>query len=163
VRLEDSTVPGLHQHRLVTLERAQRAHERVETGPVASGAPGAAVDNEVIGSFGDLGRGCSAAFEGASWPQPSGHVEAPVGSNGRAPSMLLSYFNVTNDGRIGEASHFARAHDGSDLGESQRRDRTARDGVDSVAHRTFPQEGCERQAQCEARRPRVQCEHVGEA
>ena len=45
----------LHQHRLVALQRAQRAHQRVETAPVARRAPGAAVDDEVVGPFGDLG------------------------------------------------------------------------------------------------------------
>jgi len=52
---EDADRPtGLHQHRLVALECSQRAHQCVETAPVSRRAPGAAVDDEVVRSFGDL-------------------------------------------------------------------------------------------------------------
>ncbi len=66
VGLEDADrSAGLHQHRLVALQGSQRSHQRVETSPVARRAPGAAVDDEVIGPFGrPRGRGCSATFEG---------------------------------------------------------------------------------------------------
>src|SRR5690606_4382391 len=44
----------LHQQRLVVAERGERTDDGVETAPVAGGAPGAAVDDEVVGAFGDL-------------------------------------------------------------------------------------------------------------
>ncbi len=46
---------GLHEHRLVVRERGEGAHHRVERAPVAGGAAGAAVDDEVVGPLGDLG------------------------------------------------------------------------------------------------------------
>ena len=45
----------LHQQRLVVAERAQLADDRVEGVPGARRAPGAAVDDEVVGALGDLG------------------------------------------------------------------------------------------------------------
>ncbi len=45
----------LHEHRLVGLERGERAHHRVEGPPVARGAAGAAVDHQVVGALGHLG------------------------------------------------------------------------------------------------------------
>ena len=56
VRGEDADrTTALHEHRLVALERAQRALERVERRPVARGLAGAAVDDELVGVLGDLG------------------------------------------------------------------------------------------------------------
>ena len=46
---------GLDEHRLVLLQRAQRAHHGVEGAPVAGGLAGAAVDDELVGVLGDLG------------------------------------------------------------------------------------------------------------
>ena len=56
VRLHDPHgTARLHQHRLVRLERGQRADHRVERLPVPGRATGAAVDDEVVGPLGDLG------------------------------------------------------------------------------------------------------------
>ena len=56
VRTEDADrLAGLHQHRLVSLQGPQSADDRVEGLPAAHGATGAAVDNEVVGMFRDLG------------------------------------------------------------------------------------------------------------
>ncbi len=46
--------PGLHEQGLVVAQRRQRAHQRVERRPVARRAPGAAVDDEVVGPLGDV-------------------------------------------------------------------------------------------------------------
>ena len=46
---------GLHEHRLVLAQVGQRADDRVVAGPVAGGAAGAAVDDEVVRTFGYLG------------------------------------------------------------------------------------------------------------
>ena len=46
---------GLDEHRLVLLERPQRADHGVEGAPVAGGLAGAAVDDELVGVLGDLG------------------------------------------------------------------------------------------------------------
>ena len=46
---------GLHEHRLVVLERGQGAHQRVVRLPVARRLAGAAVDDEVLGALGVLG------------------------------------------------------------------------------------------------------------
>ena len=47
---------GLHEHRLVlACSVGQRADDRVVAGPVARGAAGAAVDDEVVGTLGHLG------------------------------------------------------------------------------------------------------------
>ena len=45
----------LHQQRLVVFQFAQASHDGVERWPVARGAPGAAVDDELFGLFGDVG------------------------------------------------------------------------------------------------------------
>ena len=45
---------GLDQHGLVGLQVGQRADHGVEGGPVAGGAAGAAVDDQVVGAFGVL-------------------------------------------------------------------------------------------------------------
>jgi len=45
----------LDQERLVGLEVAQGRHDRVERGPAAGGASGAAVDDQLVGVLGDLG------------------------------------------------------------------------------------------------------------
>ena len=56
VSLEDPhRTPRLNQHRLVGLERREGSHQRVEAGPVARRSSGAAVDDQVIGTFGDFG------------------------------------------------------------------------------------------------------------
>ena len=46
---------ALHEQRLVVLERAQRAHDRVERLPVARRLPRAAVHHEIIRALGHLG------------------------------------------------------------------------------------------------------------
>ena len=46
--------PGLHQHRLVVLERGQRADQRVVARPVPGGLAGAAVDDQVLRALGDV-------------------------------------------------------------------------------------------------------------
>ena len=46
---------GLDEHRLVLLERPQRADHGVEGAPVAGRLAGAAVDDELVGVLGDLG------------------------------------------------------------------------------------------------------------
>jgi hypothetical protein len=46
---------GLDEHRLVLLERPQRAHHRVVGAPVAGRLARAAVDDELVGVLGDLG------------------------------------------------------------------------------------------------------------
>ena len=46
---------GLDEQRLVVLERAQLAHDRVERLPGARRAAGAAVDDEVVGPLGNVG------------------------------------------------------------------------------------------------------------
>ncbi len=56
VRAEDADrLAGLHQQRLVAVERAQRRHDAVEALPVARGAADAAVDHELRGPLGHLG------------------------------------------------------------------------------------------------------------
>ena len=45
----------LHDQRLVVLEPAQRVDDGVEGGPAARGAPRTAVDDEIVGAFGDRG------------------------------------------------------------------------------------------------------------
>jgi hypothetical protein len=56
VRAEDAHRPStLDKHRLVALERGERAHERVEARPVASRLAGAAVHHEVVRAFGHIG------------------------------------------------------------------------------------------------------------
>ena len=45
---------GLHEHRLVVLERGQRADDRVVRAPVAGRPAGAAVDDQVVGTLGHL-------------------------------------------------------------------------------------------------------------
>ena len=46
---------ALHEERLVVLERAKRAHDGVEALPVTRGLSSAAVDDEIIGTLGDVG------------------------------------------------------------------------------------------------------------
>ena len=46
---------GLHQQRLVVVERAQRLHDRVERFPVARGFAGPAVHDKIVGALGDVG------------------------------------------------------------------------------------------------------------
>ncbi len=56
VRAHDADgLARLHQHRLVVAQRGERADHRVERAPVAGRAAGAAVDDEVVGAFRDLG------------------------------------------------------------------------------------------------------------
>ena len=55
VRNTRDRLSRLHEQRLVVLERAQRRDDRVERLPAARGAAGAAVDDEIVGPFGDLG------------------------------------------------------------------------------------------------------------
>ena len=88
---------GLHEHRLVGLERAQRAHERVERLPVAGGAAGAAVDDEVVGALGDLGvevvHAACAARPPAASPARSARCRAARGRGGLLtswPWLLLA-------------------------------------------------------------------------
>src|SRR5688500_10888398 len=45
---------GLHEQRLIVLEREERRHDRVERGPVARGPPRAAVDDEVLRALGHI-------------------------------------------------------------------------------------------------------------
>ncbi len=96
VRAEDpDRLARLHEHRLVGLERAQRGDERVERGPRACGAPGAAVDDEIVGPLRDIGvevvhqhahggllRPALAGERGpprcAHRPRPGGHPSGPV-------------------------------------------------------------------------------------
>ena len=47
-------LPGLNQERLVGLEPAKLANDRIEGGPAANRSTGPAVDNEVVGVLGDL-------------------------------------------------------------------------------------------------------------
>jgi hypothetical protein len=56
VRPHDADRPtGLDEHRLVLLERGQRAHHGVEAGPVARRLARPAVHDQVLGSLGHLG------------------------------------------------------------------------------------------------------------
>jgi len=48
-------LPRLDEQRLVIPERAQLAHDHVERGPVARSFPGAAVNDQILRSLGDLG------------------------------------------------------------------------------------------------------------
>ncbi len=55
VRAEDGDgFPRLHHERLVVLEAEQRRDDGVERRPAARRAPGSAVDDEIIGTFGDF-------------------------------------------------------------------------------------------------------------
>jgi hypothetical protein len=56
VRAEDADgLARLHQQRLVVFEVAQRGDDRVERIPAARGLAGAAVDDEIVGTLGDVG------------------------------------------------------------------------------------------------------------
>jgi hypothetical protein len=56
VRAHDADrLAGLDEHRFVLAQLGQRAHHRVERAPAPGGAAGAAVDDEVIGTFGHVG------------------------------------------------------------------------------------------------------------
>ena len=56
VRAEDADrFARLHEQRLVVLERAERRDDRVEAAPVARRLAGAAVDDEIVGPFRDVG------------------------------------------------------------------------------------------------------------
>ena len=56
VRAEDADrLAGLHQQRLVGLERTQRVDDRVERLPRSRGAARAAVDHQIVGPLRDLG------------------------------------------------------------------------------------------------------------
>jgi hypothetical protein len=56
MRPEDAhRLAGLHQQRFVVPEIAQRADDGVKGRPVASRASGAAIDDQLIGLFGNLG------------------------------------------------------------------------------------------------------------
>ena len=55
VRPEDADrLAGLHEHRLVVAERSERPHDRVERLPRPGGLPRPAVDDEILGAFGDV-------------------------------------------------------------------------------------------------------------
>ena len=100
VGAEDTDRPArLHEHRLVVGKRGERADHRVEGRPIASSAPGAAVDDELVRMLGHLGvevvlqhaqcgllrpTACSESRAarrgyGASSGQCVGHVSPPVG------------------------------------------------------------------------------------
>ena len=56
VRAKDGDgLAGLHDERLVVIERAQRRDDRIERCPVASGLAGSAVDDQLVGALGDVG------------------------------------------------------------------------------------------------------------
>ena len=94
VGLHDADRPaGLHEHRLVGLERRQGADHRVEGAPVARGPAGAAVDDEVVGALGDLGvevvhehpqRGLGRPLAGGE-----GGAAGAARRGGRRPCVLL--------------------------------------------------------------------------
>ncbi len=46
---------GLDEQGFVVFERAEGADDGVEAGPIAGGAAGAAIDDEVIGALGNIG------------------------------------------------------------------------------------------------------------
>ena len=80
----------LHQHGLVGFERRERAHQRVEAAPVARRLPGAAVDHQVVGSFGDLGIEVVLQHAQRRLLRPARALTASVpraARTGRAPSM----------------------------------------------------------------------------
>ena len=54
-RKDADRLAGLNQQRLVVLERGQRAHDGFERLPVSRRFSRAAVDDEVVGTFGDVG------------------------------------------------------------------------------------------------------------
>ena len=76
---------GLHEHRLVVLERAQRAHQRVVRLPVAGRLAGAAVDDEVLGALGVLGVEVVHQHpqRRLGLPRPRGQVGAAGGVDGQ--------------------------------------------------------------------------------
>ncbi len=85
VGLDDADgAAGLHEQRLVVLERAQRAGDRVEGGPVAGGLAGAAVDDEVLRALGDLGVEVVVEHpqRGLLRPAEAGELGAARGSDG---------------------------------------------------------------------------------
>ena len=45
---------GLHEQSLVVFESAQRIHDRMKAIPIARGFPGAAVDDQIFRTLGDL-------------------------------------------------------------------------------------------------------------
>ena len=56
MRAEDGDrLAGLHDEGFVVLEAAQRVDDGVEGRPAARGAARAAVDDEIVGAFGNLG------------------------------------------------------------------------------------------------------------
>ena len=93
VRGEDANrPPALDEHRLVALEGAQRALQRVERRPVARGLAGAAVDDELVRVLGDLGvevvlehpqRGLLRPAQGRELGAAGGADGAGTGDGGR--------------------------------------------------------------------------------
>ena len=100
VRAEDADrLARLDEHRLVVLQRGERAHHRVEARPVAGGLAGAAVDDELVGVLGHLGievvhehaqgglllpalsgeRGAAGGADGAGSGGHGGHCSGPAG------------------------------------------------------------------------------------
>ena len=94
MRAEDAhRPPGLHQQRLIVVERFERPHDGVERRPIARGASRAAVDDQLVGLLGDLGVEVvmEHAQGGFLMPSLTGDGAAPGGANrggeghGRAP------------------------------------------------------------------------------
>ncbi len=79
---------GLHQHRLVVAQRAQRAHQRVVRLPAAGGPAGAAVDDQVLRALGDLGVEVVHQHpqRRLGLPGPGGQLGAVRGVDGRVRS-----------------------------------------------------------------------------
>jgi hypothetical protein len=74
---------GLHEHRLVLGERGEGADHGVERGPVPGSAPGAAVDDEIVGPLRDLGVEVVAEHpqRRLGLPGPCGQARATGGSD----------------------------------------------------------------------------------
>src|SRR3984885_3007436 len=84
---------GLHQQCLVVFERAQATHDGVERGPVPRGTPGAAVDEQLVRLFRNLGMETIHEHpeRGLLMPAFAGDFAAPRrADNGRRLAHLLS-------------------------------------------------------------------------
>ena len=91
---------GLDEHRLVVGERRQRAHHGVERVPRAGGAPGAAVDDEVVGALGDVG--VEVVLEhpegGLLGPAPTGQLGPSGGADGTRAGGHGAHCSTRPDG-----------------------------------------------------------------
>src|SRR5260370_6721223 len=97
MRAEDSNgFSGLNQQGLIILELAERAHNGVERWPIAGGASGSTVDDQLIGLFGDLGIEVVHQHPERTFLVPAfaGNLAAPRRPNNRRMITHHSYRTV---------------------------------------------------------------------